>query len=74
LPAISTVHGYLGAMLLEQALPNGIEILVIAFWRSVDSLRDFAGADLEGAVVAEEAAALSSRTDAEQGAGATRSR
>ena len=31
---------------------------MLTFWRSVDSIRGFAGADVEGAVVAEEAAAL----------------
>jgi heme-degrading monooxygenase HmoA len=50
-------------MLLEQATPNAVEIVVITFWRSVDSMRGFAGADLEGAVVAEEAAALLTQFD-----------
>jgi heme-degrading monooxygenase HmoA len=45
-------------MLLERAVPDGVEILVLTFWRSLDAIHGFAGADLEAAVVAEEAAAL----------------
>jgi hypothetical protein len=45
-------------MLLERAIPGAVEIIVLTFWRSVDAIRKFAGADLGGAVVAEEAAVL----------------
>jgi heme-degrading monooxygenase HmoA len=58
LPAARSVDGYGGALLLERALPDGVEIIVLTFWRSLDSIRGFAGADVEGAVVAGEAAAL----------------
>src|SRR5271169_399293 len=61
LPAVRTVDGYGGAMLLERATPGAVEIIVLTFWRSVDAIQKFAGADLEGAVVAEEAAALLSQ-------------
>jgi hypothetical protein len=64
LPAVRAVDGYMGAMLLEQAIPNAVvEIIVITFWRSADSIRGFAGADLGGAVVADEAAALLTQFD-----------
>ena|ERR1700730_13307858 len=63
LPSVRTVDGYVGAMLLEQAIPSAVEIIVITFWRSVDSVRGFAGADLEGAVVTDEAAALLTQFD-----------
>jgi heme-degrading monooxygenase HmoA len=52
------MDGYGGAMLLERPVPGAVEVMVLTFWRSVDSIRDFAGADVESAVVAEEAAAL----------------
>lgn len=58
LPALRRVDGYSGAMLLERAVPDAVEIRVITFWQSLDSIRGFAGADPEAAVVAEEAAAL----------------
>jgi heme-degrading monooxygenase HmoA len=63
LPRVKTVDGYAGAMLLERATPGAVEILVITFWRSVDAVRGFAGDDLEGAVVADEAAALLTQFD-----------
>ena len=63
LPAVRLVDGYAGAMLLERSLPGAVEIIVITFWRSVDSIRSFAGEDLERAVVAEEAAALLTQFD-----------
>jgi heme-degrading monooxygenase HmoA len=63
LPALRGVDGYGGAMLLERAAHDSVEIIVLTFWRSLDSIRGFAGADLEGAVVAEEAAALLTQFD-----------
>ena len=63
LPAIRAVDGYGGAMLLERAIPGAVEIIVITFWRSVDSIEAFAGPDLERAVVADEAAALLAQFD-----------
>jgi heme-degrading monooxygenase HmoA len=63
LPAIRALDGYGGAMLLERALPGAVEVLVLTFWRSVDAIRSFAGADVDGAVVAEEAAALLTQFD-----------
>jgi heme-degrading monooxygenase HmoA len=63
LPAVRRVDGYAGALLLERAAPEAVEIIVLTFWRSLDAIRGFAGADLEGAVVAEEAAALLTEFD-----------
>ena len=63
LPAVRKVDGYGGAMLLERAIPGAVEIIVLTFWQSVDAVRKFAGADLEAAVVAEEAAALLAQFD-----------
>ena len=63
LPTLRTLDGYAGAMLLEREASDGVEIIVLTLWRSLDSIRGFAGADLEGAVVAEEAAALLTRFD-----------
>jgi heme-degrading monooxygenase HmoA len=50
-------------MLLQRGIPDGVEILVLTFWRSVDAVREFAGADVEKAVVAGEAAALLTEFD-----------
>lgn len=58
LPAARKVDGYAGAMLLERQVSNTVEIIVITLWRSLDSIRGFAGADLEAAVVTEKAASV----------------
>jgi hypothetical protein len=50
-------------MLLERATSGAVEIVVITFWQSVEALRRFAGADVEEAVVAAEAAALLAQFD-----------
>jgi heme-degrading monooxygenase HmoA len=63
LPAVRRVDGYAGAMLLERAASGAVEIIVITVWRSLDSIRGFAGPDLEEAVVAEEAASLLTQFD-----------
>ena len=57
-PALRQVDGYAGAMLLERSTAGGVEVVVITLWRSLEAIRGFAGADLENAVVADEAAAL----------------
>jgi heme-degrading monooxygenase HmoA len=63
LPTVSKVDGYTGAMLLEREVPGGIEILVITFWQSLNSIQGFAGADLEEAVVSKDIVALFSQFD-----------
>ncbi len=63
LPAVRQVDGYAGAMLLERAVSDAVEIIVVTWWRSLDAIRGFAGADLEEAVVAEEAASLLTQFD-----------
>jgi heme-degrading monooxygenase HmoA len=62
-PTLKKVAGYRGAMLLERAVSGAVEVVVITFWQSVESLRSFAGDDLERAVVADEAAALLTQFD-----------
>jgi heme-degrading monooxygenase HmoA len=63
LPAVRSLEGYRGAQLLEREVEGSIEILVLTFWESLDSVRGFAGTDLDHAVVAKEAAALLTRYD-----------
>jgi uncharacterized protein YciI/heme-degrading monooxygenase HmoA len=58
LPELRRVPGYLGATVSLRRLESEIEILVETTWRSLESIRDFAGPDLEAAVVADQAAAL----------------
>ena len=58
LPAVRNVPGYAGATLLEREVSGAVEIVVITWWRSREAIRGFAGADLEGAVVADDAKPL----------------
>ncbi len=58
LATLRTVEGYIGAKLLERETTGGVEIVVITFWRSLDSIRRFAGPDLEKAVVSDEIVSL----------------
>ena len=64
LPALRAVDGYAGALLLERPDGNGVELLVLTWWRSEAAIRAFAGDDLEAAVVAGEAATLLAAFDA----------
>jgi len=55
--------GYLGATVSLRRLENEVQIVVETNWRSLDSIRNFAGNDLEAAVVAPEATALLTNFD-----------
>ena len=63
LPELRRVPGYLGASVSLRHHQTEVEILVETSWRSLDSIRAFAGSDLEAAVVAPEAAALLTNYD-----------
>ena len=63
LPTVRKLDGYAGALLLEREASDRVEIVVITFWHSLDSIQAFAGADLEQAVVANEAASLLTEFD-----------
>ncbi len=58
LPELRGAPGYLGATVSTRRLQSELEIVVETTWRSLESIRAFAGPDLEAAVVPDEAAAL----------------
>jgi uncharacterized protein YciI/heme-degrading monooxygenase HmoA len=58
LPELRRVPGYLRAKVSLRRSEDEVEIVVETTWRSLDSIRNFTGPDLEAAVVAPEAAAL----------------
>jgi heme-degrading monooxygenase HmoA len=58
LPSLASVDGYRGALLFERPTPDAVELVVISFWTSEDAIRRFAGANIEQAVVADEARQL----------------
>jgi len=45
-------------MLLQRDIDDGVEVVVITFWESLESIRSFAGEPLDRAVVADQARAL----------------
>ena len=58
LPELRRAPGYLGATVSTRRLESEVKVVVETVWRSLESIRAFAGPDLEAAVVADEAAAL----------------
>jgi uncharacterized protein len=58
LPELRSVPSFLAANVSVRHNANEVEIFVQTTWRSLEAIRAFAGADLEAAVVAPEAAAL----------------
>ncbi|HEX5166245.1 MAG TPA: antibiotic biosynthesis monooxygenase [Thermomicrobiales bacterium] len=58
LPTLRRVDGYEGARLLQRLDGGDVEMVVVTRWRSLASIRGFAGDDIERAVVADEAAVL----------------
>jgi heme-degrading monooxygenase HmoA len=58
LTTLRKVDGYVGAKLLERETNDGVEILVITLWQSLDSIRKFAGTDVEKAVVSDDIVSL----------------
>src|SRR5262249_13109434 len=63
LPQLRALDGYAGASLLRRDTDGEAELIVITRWRSLDAVRAFAGADVEAAVVEDEAAAVLIRYD-----------
>ena len=58
-PELEKLDGYSGGMLLQRDGASGaVEVVVITFWTSIESVRAFAGDDIEQAVVPEKAVAL----------------
>jgi uncharacterized protein len=58
LPELRRVPGYLGATVSLRRADGEVEIIVETSWRSLDSIRAFAGPHLEAAVVSDQAAAF----------------
>jgi len=55
-PELRGTPGYLGASLFQRRNGDEIEVLVVTYWKSLESVRNFAGHNLDAAVVAEAAA------------------
>ncbi len=62
-PKLRELEGYVGAAVLTRRADREVEILVATLWRSMEAIQQFAGRDVEAAIVAEEAAALLTEFD-----------
>lgn len=58
-----SIHGYRGIQLLRRDAPDGVELVTIMWFDSLDAVRAFAGDDYEVAVVPPKARQLLSRFD-----------
>jgi len=63
LPDLRSIEGFVSATLSARHTADEVEILVETTWRSPESVRAFAGPDLEAAVVSEEAIAMLTEFD-----------
>lgn len=50
-PKLTTLHGFLGASVLQRQVPEGIQFLVVTRWQSLEAIRQFTGEAVEAAVV-----------------------
>jgi len=63
LPRLAAIPGHRGAQLLRRETNDGIELLVLTTWESMDAVRRFAGGRPEVAVVEPEARAVLAEFD-----------
>ncbi len=63
LPQLRQLDGFAGVSLLRRDDNGESELIVVTRWRSLAAVRAFAGADIEAAVLEDEAAAVLSRYD-----------
>jgi heme-degrading monooxygenase HmoA len=50
-PAIHKLPGFISASILRRTVPGGVEFLIVTHWASIESIRAFAGSNIETAVV-----------------------
>lgn len=48
---IRTINGFLSAQILKREVEEGVEFLIITEWKTLDAIRQFAGANFDTAVV-----------------------
>jgi heme-degrading monooxygenase HmoA len=50
-PAIRKLSGFIRASILRRTVPEGVEYLVVTEWANLEAIAQFAGGDVERAVV-----------------------
>jgi heme-degrading monooxygenase HmoA len=58
LPELAGLPGFISVSILKRAIAGGTEFQVVTRWASLDSIRGFAGDDIEAAVVPDVAARM----------------
>ena len=58
MPELAAIHGYQGVTLLEHERDGAVDVTVMTWWDSLESIRKFAGEAVETAVVHDTAARL----------------
>jgi heme-degrading monooxygenase HmoA len=61
--ALPAIEGHRGAYLLKRAVDDEVEFIAVTLWESLAAIREFAGAEIERAVVEPEARAVLSSFD-----------
>ena len=56
LPALTRIEGFVDASILKRPAGNAVEFLVVTRWRTMEAIRQFAGTDVDAAVVPAEVA------------------
>lgn len=57
-PSLKTINGFKGAHVLKRNIDDKVEFLVVTLWESIEAIREFAGEDVETAVVEPAASAV----------------
>ena len=50
-PSLARMPGFIDASILKRPAGRGVEFLIVTRWQSLEAIRQFAGQDLETAVV-----------------------
>ena len=50
-PSLARLRGFVDASILKRPAGRGVEFLIVTRWQTLDAIRQFAGQDLEAAVV-----------------------
>lgn len=61
--SLPAIDGHRGAYLLRRPVGDEVEFVAVTLWESLDAIREFAGAEIDHAVVGPEARALLSSFD-----------
>jgi heme-degrading monooxygenase HmoA len=62
-PKLMTIPGFVSASILQRAGLDGTEFEIVTVWQSLRAIEDFAGDDIEAAVVPEVAQAMLAEFD-----------